>query len=50
MNPINHLADEQEKYIVPGLERGLLLLKEFNHHNRTLTAPERCPARLFSEF
>lgn len=40
MNPIKHLSDEQEKYIVPGLERGLLLLKEFNHHNRTLTAPE----------
>lgn len=32
--------DSQDKYIVPGLERGLLLLCEFSRHNRTLTAPE----------
>lgn len=32
--------DQQDKYIVPGLERGLLLLCEFSRKNRTLTAPE----------
>ena len=32
--------DAQDKYIVPGLERGLLLLCEFTRSNRTLTAPE----------
>ena len=32
--------DAQDKYIVPGLERGLLLLCEFTRNNRTLTAPE----------
>lgn len=32
--------DAQDKYIVPGLERGLLLLCEFSRRNRTLTAPE----------
>ncbi|NBF13197.1 IclR family transcriptional regulator [Pseudomonas sp. Fl4BN1] len=34
------LKDPQDKYIVPGLERGLLLLCEFSRSNRTLTAPE----------
>jgi len=34
------LKDTQDKYIVPGLERGLLLLCEFSRQNRTLTAPE----------
>ncbi|PMU08658.1 MULTISPECIES: IclR family transcriptional regulator [unclassified Pseudomonas] len=34
------LKDAQDKYIVPGLERGLLLLCEFSRRNRTLTAPE----------
>ncbi|PPC77324.1 IclR family transcriptional regulator [Pokkaliibacter plantistimulans] len=33
-------SDSQDRYIVPGLERGLLLLCEFNRQNRTLTAPE----------
>ncbi|MCY1337835.1 beta-ketoadipate pathway transcriptional regulator, PcaR/PcaU/PobR family [compost metagenome] len=32
--------DSQDKYIVPGLERGLLLLCEFSRKNRTLSAPE----------
>jgi DNA-binding IclR family transcriptional regulator len=32
--------DQQDKYIVPGLERGLLLLCEFSRKNRTLSAPE----------
>lgn len=32
--------DSQDKYIVPGLERGLLLLCEFSRKDRTLTAPE----------
>ncbi|MCI0914118.1 MULTISPECIES: IclR family transcriptional regulator [Pseudomonas] len=32
--------ENQDKYIVPGLERGLLLLCEFSRQNRTLTAPE----------
>ncbi|BAN47291.1 IclR family transcriptional regulator [Metapseudomonas resinovorans] len=32
--------DPQDKYIVPGLERGLLLLCEFSRKNRTLSAPE----------
>lgn len=30
----------QEKYLVPGLERGLRLLCEFNRQDKTLTAPE----------
>ncbi|WP_221795660.1 IclR family transcriptional regulator [Oceanobacter mangrovi] len=29
-----------ERYVVPGLERGLKLLLEFNRHNAALTAPE----------
>jgi DNA-binding IclR family transcriptional regulator len=32
--------DSAEKYIVPGLERGLRLLCEFNRHEKTLSAPE----------
>jgi DNA-binding IclR family transcriptional regulator len=32
--------DAQEKYVVPGLERGLRLLSEFNRHDKTLSAPE----------
>ena len=32
--------DVQEKYIVPGLERGLRLLCEFSHKDRVLYAPE----------
>ena len=32
--------DVQEKYIVPGLERGLRLLCEFSHKDRVLSAPE----------
>src|SRR5690606_11783398 len=30
----------QEKYLVPALERGLLLLGQFNHQDRRLSAPE----------
>ena len=40
MNDTDSLKDNQDKYIVPGLERGLLLLCEFSRQNRTLTAPE----------
>lgn len=40
MNDPDLLKDPQDKYIVPGLERGLLLLCEFSRSNRTLTAPE----------
>ncbi|XMB48980.1 IclR family transcriptional regulator [Pseudomonas fluorescens] len=40
MNDSDLLKDPQDKYIVPGLERGLLLLCEFSRRNRTLTAPE----------
>lgn len=40
MNDSDALKDPQDKYIVPGLERGLLLLCEFSRSNRTLTAPE----------
>lgn len=40
MNDSDLLKDTQDKYIVPGLERGLLLLCEFSRSNRTLTAPE----------
>ncbi|AUF99327.1 IclR family transcriptional regulator [Pseudomonas sp. 09C 129] len=40
MNDSDPLKDAQDKYIVPGLERGLLLLCEFSRRNRTLTAPE----------
>lgn len=40
MNDSDLLKDSQDKYIVPGLERGLLLLCEFSRSNRTLTAPE----------
>lgn len=40
MNDADLLKDPQDKYIVPGLERGLLLLCEFSRSNRTLTAPE----------
>ncbi|WP_089399913.1 IclR family transcriptional regulator [Noviherbaspirillum humi] len=32
--------DGQDRYSVPGLERGLRLLCEFNRHNRALSAPE----------
>ncbi|CAN7318843.1 IclR family transcriptional regulator [Pseudomonas sp. 1D4] len=32
--------DQHDRYIVPGLERGLLLLCEFSRRHRTLTAPE----------
>jgi DNA-binding IclR family transcriptional regulator len=32
--------DTQEKYAVPGLERGLRLLCEFNRQDKTLSAPE----------
>ncbi len=32
--------DEQEKYTVPGLERGLRLLSEFSRREQTLSAPE----------
>jgi DNA-binding IclR family transcriptional regulator len=32
--------DTQEKYSVPGLERGLRLLCEFNRQDKTLSAPE----------
>ena len=32
--------DPHDRYIVPGLERGLRLLCEFSRKNRTLTAPE----------
>lgn len=32
--------DAQDKYLVPALERGLLLLSEFNHNDRQLSAPE----------
>jgi len=31
---------EQEKYLVPGLERGLRLLCEFNRQDKSLSAPE----------
>ncbi|MFK3794498.1 MULTISPECIES: IclR family transcriptional regulator [Pseudomonas] len=40
MSDSDLLKDPQDKYIVPGLERGLLLLCEFSRRNRTLTAPE----------
>lgn len=40
MNDSDLLKATQDKYIVPGLERGLLLLCEFSRQNRTLTAPE----------
>ena len=40
MNDSDQSKDAQDKYIVPGLERGLLLLCEFSRQNRTLTAPE----------
>ncbi len=40
MNEMDPLKENQDKYIVPGLERGLLLLCEFSRQNRTLTAPE----------
>lgn len=30
----------QDKYLVPALERGLLLLGQFNHRDRRLSAPE----------
>jgi len=40
MNDADASKDAQDKYIVPGLERGLLLLCEFSRQNRTLTAPE----------
>lgn len=33
-------ADPQDKYIVPGLERGLRLLGEFSRHEKTLSAAE----------
>jgi len=32
--------DSQDKYIVPGLERGLRLLQEFSSHERTLSAAD----------
>ena len=46
MNDSDLLKDAQDKYIVPGLERGLLLLCEFSRRNRTLIASElaRCLA------
>ena len=40
MDKPDDLKDAQDKYIVPGLERGLLLLCEFSRKNRTLSAPE----------
>ncbi|NBA94467.1 IclR family transcriptional regulator [Pseudomonas sp. R5(2019)] len=40
MSDSDLMKDPQDKYIVPGLERGLLLLCEFSRQNRTLTAPE----------
>lgn len=40
MNKPDDFKDAQDKYIVPGLERGLLLLCEFSRSNRTLSAPE----------
>ena len=40
MNDMDPLKENQDKYIVPGLERGLLLLCEFSRQNRSLTAPE----------
>lgn len=32
--------ESQDKYLVPALERGLLLLGEFSHNDRQLSAPE----------
>jgi DNA-binding IclR family transcriptional regulator len=41
MNKAENAEDDlQEKYQVPGLERGLRLLCEFDRQNRTLSAPE----------
>ncbi|CAD5109189.1 IclR family transcriptional regulator [Zestomonas carbonaria] len=40
MDKPDDFKDAQDKYIVPGLERGLLLLCEFSRKNRTLSAPE----------
>ncbi|WP_085675765.1 MULTISPECIES: IclR family transcriptional regulator [unclassified Pseudomonas] len=40
MNDTDAMKDNQDRYTVPGLERGLLLLCEFSRQNRTLTAPE----------
>ena len=39
MNDTDAMKDNQDRYTVPGLERGLLLLCEFSRQNRTLTAP-----------
>jgi len=40
MNKGNPSEAAQDKYLVPALERGLLLLGQFNHRDRKLSAPE----------
>src|SRR5450830_376738 len=38
--PVLPEDESQEKYLVPGLERGLRLLCEFSRQDKTLSAPE----------
>lgn len=40
MSPDTQKTNEKDKYIVPGLERGLRLLCEFNRREKTLSPPE----------
>ncbi len=40
MSKVTSSEEPQDKYLVPALERGLLLLGEFNHRDRKLSAPE----------
>ncbi|VCU71211.1 Pca regulon regulatory protein [Pigmentiphaga humi] len=40
MSKANLSEEVQDKYLVPALERGLLLLGQFNHYDRKLSAPE----------
>lgn len=40
MSNSNSSNEGQERYIVPGLERGLLLLCQFSRRERTFTAPD----------
>lgn len=39
-NDTPHAKSAQEKYLVPGLERGLMLLSEFSRDTPALTAPQ----------
>ena len=40
--PVLPEEESQEKYLVPGLERGLRLLCEFSRQDKTLSAPGIC--------